>query len=500
MARINKAEYTGSTTTSESPNVKARPEVASTGGRLFFELGQGVADIAGQLEKAHALAEDTRADNTLQAKIYDIQVRAKQDPDTTIERRDKYHKEIDQAIEDSSKGISIPQAKDRFLSFARSKSSIDKLKVDESFRDRFIDQSKADLTIKMNNLGHQYITAGNMAEKTTASLAKTALLKQMADAGYITREEAAATDIDTQKKWNEAHGKYDAETRPQFAIDELNKPDGGFYSSISSEVRAKIKEDAEKHLIRKNAIFDRQQKMAMRSNEYGMLDKWMKGSLSISDIEQAIQDPNNPTVGLNFAKVLATNLKSKKAIDSKNDFQVVSDIQMQMANPENTDPSQLMSRIVQANTEGKITEQKAEQLFNAKLIPTKEGPMSLFQAMAKEKIDEVNARRSPLVQAIRFIKKALGSDAEGHAIVLDNLMNSLENVTNTGIAAKVLEFVKGYRLQKLPEMASYPETGQRLIDDNGNVAIGMPDGSIQDETDEEQEKIAEESGATDEIY
>ncbi|MFA5499492.1 MAG: hypothetical protein WC404_00255 [Candidatus Omnitrophota bacterium] len=302
--------------------------MASVGGKMTQAIGEGVSSAAGMLEKALSLSEQTKAENILSSKIADIESRAAKDNDLSSANRLKYSEEVDMAINNSSSEISIPAEKDLFMSRAQNKAVMSRVKLDTLFNKKLIDRGKAELNTFLESKRQQYITSINMGEKEQAILERDAKLDAMADAGFLTYEEATNYKVKLNKEWNEQHVDYDVSNNPEWALQELQKGEQGFYRGISPDVRAKGASDA-KAKIRKNQIlFQFQDNQDKDKNEAQMLIDSIDGKLSKDQIKnslitggirrpfaekmfkQVLADPNPKTNNETYIKVRAMELNN----------------------------------------------------------------------------------------------------------------------------------------------------------------------------------------------
>lgn len=226
-----------------STAVREIPDLPNTGDMLA-QAGKGIAETGGMVEKALSVAEQTKVQNQAAIKLADIQYRASEDPDFSPENQKKYHEEIDSTIQEASKGISIPQARDAFLSEASKDAYVQKIKVNQDFTRRQIDNGKAELIVYMDQLGKDFINTNSPEERKNIILKRDAKFEEMAQAGYIDRAFIAEQKIATQKNWDELWvnnviiNDTSTETGKSVVLNELLKGDSGAFAELDSAQRA----------------------------------------------------------------------------------------------------------------------------------------------------------------------------------------------------------------------------------------------------------------------
>ena len=229
------------------PEVSARTITSGTNvGDVISGIGDTVQQGAEMLSRAMMLAEHTRATNILSSKIADIQERASSD--TSLSSGPKYHAEIDAAVRESSAGISIPSAKQGFMDAALQDAQVAKIKVNQDFMKRQIDQGKADIVVREDALKDQYINASSAADQANSIVNHDKLLNDAVAAGYISREEAAKAKITRVEAWTTARVEKDMLYSPQGVKDQLEAGAGGIYADISEPQRTKLIEAADRRM------------------------------------------------------------------------------------------------------------------------------------------------------------------------------------------------------------------------------------------------------------
>lgn len=382
MAIIERAQYTGSKISTDSPNVPLDPKVASTQGRMFMQLGEGMSEVAGQLEKAHSLAEQTKAENQRDLELAKIEQQAALDPDTSIEKNKQYHEQMEAVIHQTAQGISIDSAKDSFLSNSQYKVGISKIKVDGAFRKRLVDNAKADANLYLDNTKNTYITSSNMAEKMAAITARDSKLDEMADAGYITKEHASKEKIRLQEVWDTAHVLYDVENNPEQSLEELKKGQKGFYKGAPEDIIAKGIHRAEVKVRQneKKAKYIQQQKQA--DVQHYLMDLQNNGLLRPQDLEESFLTKQ---ISNTFYSSMKKVMDNPDVVTAQTDRQTYYDLTHDLVNGDMSE-EQASVKILEAVSAGKLSQEDAKKIYQMNLIPLGQNRTSIEGAFSQSEL------------------------------------------------------------------------------------------------------------------
>lgn len=482
----------GATISTQAKTAMQDPQVASTTGRMFFNLGAGMEDVSAQLEKAHTLAETTKAENALALKTAEIKQRAANDTDTSPEGRKKYHDELTRAASETAEGISLPYAKDIFSSKAQSQTAIDKFDIDNSYRKRVIDQGKANAAVFLDAQRKSYIETNSMGMKENAILRRNAKIDEMISSGFLSREDGAELKIKSQKQWDKEQILYHAQMNPQQTIDELKKGENGFYKGIDPESRADGLHKSEVQL-RQDQHQSKQAEYIKRQDKVHELTMLSNSNLLTGPIlEEAFitKQISNTTY-----KSLQENLDSPVGPTASTDNKTYYDITTQLAEGK-LKPEEAVEKILDANTKGKLSKVDAKKIYEMHLTPNGNDPQSLAdieaanQSTGFDKMNNgFNARLAAIKDKQGWISSALknfrdyytGVDKEAQiAVAHQKLSDSIQRnkVQNKDIPAEADKVIAQDMLKKHPEWGSLPKEGKKGKDRHGNPVIVYPDGRV----------------------
>lgn len=232
-------------------------------GDVLSTMGEGLESTGQAIEKALSFAEKTKAKNVLSMKVADIENRAELDTDLTPEKQKKYHSEIDSAIQEASQGISIPANRDEFSSGASADGYLSKIKINNSFLKRSIDNGKAENELLLSDLGNKYSRA-SQDERITLSLARDKQLDDAVANHYLSREDAAKKKIALTKSWDDAAMLHDVnmdtstDMEDSFVVQQLRLGSKGYYKDIDPESRDKALGLAQAK-VRRNFLMNKMQ-------------------------------------------------------------------------------------------------------------------------------------------------------------------------------------------------------------------------------------------------
>lgn len=486
MPKIPIIEPTGNRLTTDSPAVKLDPGVAATQGKMYQVLGAGTEEAAQTLQKATSLAERTKAENHLETKLADIESRAAQDPDYSQQTHKKYQDEISAAKSEAASNITIPAERNLFTMSSRS--DIAKIKVNSLFAQKTKDAAKGELETFMSLQKDKYIKTNIMGEKQTAILEKDHKIDESVKAGFISREDAAKLKIKTNEDWNQAHLSYDVNTNPEFALDELKKGEAGFYRGVAPDFRAKEMEKAQKRL-------DYLKKRRQSETADNLMVASITKTLTPQMVEEAKLNGSisDKTFNALSKKITTFNIGPTEKRNGPAYMELVN----KLVNPA-TKPEDARTALLEAQAEGKISEEDFKKLYQMHLIPAGSGFESLKDAMGvgptKMDFDQVVAKDTERKQAIvdrndwfrsvgDFIQSFTGRNQAAAADITNKVYDKVqaENVKPEdmhGVASKILsqEILKAH-----PEIKSAPKTGLVWKDAHGGKIRVFPDGTFTEE-------------------
>ena len=258
MAQVPRIRPTGNQLSVQPAADKVSVEAVSTPGRMLFQLGQGMEDIAGQLAKAQDTAERVKAQNSYEVEVSKIQAEAQNDQDTSAERFIQYQSRIKEAANNSSAKISIPGSRGLFISEAEKSNALASHKIADVFRAKQKDERLAEFAMHEDLLKNSYITATTREVKDAVTLKRDSYLINLVNGLHLSKEDAVKKRIAFEKEWNDAHIRYMSDSNPEYALEQLKASENGLFSSATPEQRQKGIRQAE-IAIKRNATSSKTQ-------------------------------------------------------------------------------------------------------------------------------------------------------------------------------------------------------------------------------------------------
>lgn len=296
MAKIPKIEPTGNQLTPNAPTQLLRTVPGS--GPAMASAGAGFQAFGEKVKAAGLLAETTRAENHLNARLDEIKKQAGSDSDLSDDRRSYYDDQIDTAIGEAANNISINENRSMFELQSEGKAEISRNYVHGAFMKKIVDQGKADLDIYLQNKRDEFIQAPSPAEKELAMNERDAKISEMQAAGFLTAADATTLQDAQNREWGKAQVEYDIATNPGLAIQMLQEK---AYDDVSEEDRADLLNKAKAAANKQLKDSQTKLKADLIKNESELIQQVATGDLqltSITDISAAVaQKKIRPEIG-----------------------------------------------------------------------------------------------------------------------------------------------------------------------------------------------------------
>ena len=279
-----------------TPGVAPRsPDVAGVSGRAIQVLGETLKGVADQFQKARTLEEVTRADTEATIKLNEIQLEAAQDPD--VWNTQKYQDRIGKIRNEASKGISIPEAKNRFqLEFEKDAIAAD-FNIRKTMRTRQIDSMKASMLENIEALGETYNSAATPEEKQLAEFKRNKLIDDNVKLGVIDKVAAFNLKNATEKQWQESAIRNAIASDAPLAKEMILAGD----FALSADETAKWSEVADKKIARNKKVAEEARDQTWLDNGAAIIEN-LEGT-STEDIIQTIASGDmDPTFGNDLIK------------------------------------------------------------------------------------------------------------------------------------------------------------------------------------------------------
>jgi hypothetical protein len=466
-------------------------KAATTGGRLFEEIGQTSSELAQRFEKAQTLAEQTKAQNVAEKGFQDIETRfsmtdiSQLKPEEVANLQKQHLEEIGKVLQESSKHISTETGKNAFLLEQDRNAEISRQKIRSMTLKKSAENWKVEYDTFDKIQEQNYVHATTPAERETAILERKTKIRDKVNAHVITAAEGANEDIISQQRWDKSFLAHQAASQPEKFKQDVA---AGFYKGMPQEDIDKSLKSADSEIKKKEVKYLKEAKTQMKIRADQFQTDLNLGKLDPAAVkEQMLIHEADPAKGITpkLAKALLKGHESSLSLDAKTDSDLYKKLVRDMVDPA-SDPEQVRVDIINANAEGKLSKGDMNELYQLNLIPTKEGQFtSVFKVFGEDiaERDIENARKSLLSKTISMLMPVVPSLA--FHLVKDFITHiGKKGVSDKDIPKIANEFKKQYRLKARPEIASYPETGCKHMDELGNVATVYPDGRVEEESED----------------
>lgn len=381
-----------------------RVEAGGGVSEAIVRLGEAGQKIAETLKKASLLHEKTKAQNELNASFKDIQSRAAQDPDTSADRLRHYNEEINKAIANSSKHITIPFERSVFNEEALGIGNIASVRLQNDFNAKNIAMAKVELDNYEKGTLEGYATSASDMEREKFKLDYEVKLKEKRDAGFLSPADYEKRRTTYQEEWETARAEYDISVDPvttkklieqgHYRIGDLNKPD--MIKKADTAIN-KISVDLEDSLY----------------------DKFIEGTLTIDEVLNAGVPKDEGGVGAKKARTLLKQLSESQTVTLKNIAENNNDAlkYIDLVNKSLVDPVDRFRAkqiIVDSVSDGTIDNKEAKKISEIK---------SVLQDL------KFNVSSDPFTNSIKTIKSWFGAnnpDSRELAVSLRKLINGYE--------------------------------------------------------------------------
>lgn len=489
----------------ESPKVQASPEAYSASGRAISTIGEAISTVNDQLVKAQEFAQKTTAINQAKMSISEIQARAAADPDPN--NIDSYLKEIHDVHKTAGQGITLRNASDAFKLEFQSEANNAHIELAKMKRSKIVDQGVAGIHQGLTQFNSDFINA--TPDKEDIILAQTeSLIHDGYAHGFITAKEAVDikdkhfSQVGLDKANNaltnaqtvaEATAVRDAILNGRF--EEHKNPDG------SVSLKGVTMDEAKKRHLLDNAESKIKQienkgkyseRMERADLVHDLTDQANNGILKGQTLEEAFLQKGISNSTYNS---LSANIVGKVGPTAGTDHQTYYDLTHYLISGE-AEPEEAIRRILDANSAGKLSRDDQKKLFEMHLMPSPNGDISIEDAInqkprdqfdaIKKKYDDrtaaINANRKWFTPAFRSFDEYF-SGPNKTADVVDATKQLVDNVKTKGLKNEEIpaeaDLIVGQKLlQKHPEYAKFPKTGQPMHDRFGNKVTVFPDGRV----------------------
>ena len=272
-------------------------------------------------------------------------------------------------------------------------------------------------------------------------------------------------------------------------LSELEKGKDGRYNYLSEEESASFQKQAKQKIDRDIREEKQKVKNIWSKNDQMLNQKRMTGSLTMQDVEEQIVTGGiSPAMGKSYMK----NLRSPDVIGANTDPETYSNLISYVSDPNISNEKKAIA-LRDANSDGLLSGDDEKDLYNYHLMVNQGKQESLRDVVGEREYKSatdmtVGKFASNIGDYFkRMLPYSKESQAAAAKIFVQSLKKDMPADARPGLTYAA---VKKQRVLDRPEMLSYPEQGQQLMDDEGHTDTAYSDGSM-DSDSQTQETGAE---------
>lgn len=269
--------------TTQAPGNKIN--VPSASGSIISAIGDATTAIADQYQKAALLGETTRAQNNLSLKVGQLQQQAGQDQDLSAGRHQYYTDQLQQAVSDSQKYITLPTAKNQFHTEAQDTINIAGLKINAIRTKKYIDINKGELETFQQNQETNYLNSVTPAEKQQAMLESDRKFQEAYEGGYTTSKQMETAKIKRNQTWDINQAMLDRHADPDQTIKDIELGASGPYKYLLPQQREKLITSTLEFKKKQEVEGDEITAIARNNTEASLLEKHFDHTLTSKEVE-----------------------------------------------------------------------------------------------------------------------------------------------------------------------------------------------------------------------
>ena len=473
---------------------------------MFFEVGKVTEEVGSYLEKAQGTIEHLKDTNLHETSTSKLESDASVDPDGSKENYKKYIDRANSELAESGKNISIPYARDQFMAEAKHRTEMAKLKIGSIFRDKQLKDMDNQVKIAISNGEHKYSTATTSNGLEQPVLEMNVLFDNMVSSGLMSKNEADLNKIEMMKKWDAANVKYNAQNRPQWYLDEVEKGDKGFFKGMPKEQLSQGKEWARTELNKIEAHNKAKARINLASTEHDLFMKAHNGALTNTELDNALANGqlNKPdgAIDMSFYKDMNKMINSPYlTADHKSSGYKDVLRAMEKSDPKKVSLDEIKRKILQHEADGTLSVDDAKDLANITAIPIMAGDKVTGLKSLNEIIAMEDAHKKAWADKVTMIKNAWNMFVGyAGAVVEDSAIGLMQkftkafnkgNITPEQAPQVANDLIKKQRVEDNPKIATLPKGGKKHTDAYGNVATIYPDGELKEEEQSNEEEPEE---------
>jgi len=464
-------------------DVGVDPRMASQGGKNMEAAGSAISQASDLLSKTFTLAQQTRAQNTLERSVAEIEAEAEMDQDYSPEKEKTYLDRLNTATQEASGQISIPAARGIFEEEANTRKFISGKRIQGLFVKKAVDGAKAELATFLEQKKDQFITSNSLGERENAILQRDNKIDSMVSVGMLSREDGAKMKIREDEEWNKSVLTYDIETSPVFAKDELEKGEKGYYAAVPAETRVQMLDIATKRV----EFLD---KKRVNDTEDALFRASVTKTLTAGMLEEAALTGN---ISETFFGKMKKNLSSAIGPTAGTDKATYMNLVSMLLNPK-VSPAKAREALLDEQTAGNLSPADFKKLYQMHLTPAENGRQSLEQMIGAEqagtdfeqaveeervKTEGLEKKRGFLNSAVSFLQNMGGKNVMNSADMVKEFYEEAiaKNAQPEQFNQIARQVMSKQMMKAFPELTSYPKTGRLKVDAYGNKIRVFPDGT-----------------------
>ena len=415
--------------------------------------------------------------------IADIEARAANDTD--YNNSAVYFKDLEKARTASLQGFQNKAVQQKAMVEIDADSRISQIKVSSIFRKKQLAFGVVELDKGLEALEIKRLNAASPAELAKTNQDILELLDVNVKAGII-------SDADREKKIDKMQVtgvQYDIYSDParhekdSVVLKELRKGSNGRYGFLSAEERLDLIAENQRRIFQNNQSFKRDISESQNIRHDSILDKIADGILTFQDIDNELRI--KPEEGGVPKKILVSYQKGLGTAIVKDLKQIVGEKVYRGGRQQPTKKAKkaanylrLIDNFIDDKTDlWKAREYLADAYADGILNPKE----AKFLNTLKDDLKDIEWNRSSkwrkgFIEA--FIGKNRNLPDEELALKVKSLIQTLATTKNPEEA--VVNFNRKNNIEDMPEMITFDEKGEALMDSLGRIKLGLPTGDLRE--------------------
>lgn len=411
-----------------------------------------VQGITQSWSNAHDVMQATEAQANHSTALAELESKAA--ADQNFRNSQEYFTQLDEINKNAVAGIDNKLVAEKISLELKHDADIAKIKIQNNFNKKELDNNKFTTTISLENLMAQRSEAMTQAEKDQYDLKINQLMNAQVSSNALSQEDAYKILIDA-KKANVIAGIFN---NPDMTISEL-KDKNGFYKDLPEYRKAIFIERAKEYKQKQERESTELQKEIVYNNEVNIAMGFAQGQ--VPNIKNLAEMERKGVISSDFANIALKVATSKYTVNSVTNNEEFSKLTREIFN--STEKGQVqksIKNILKGGSDGKLSKEDLETLLTS----------------AKAQGSE---RRGDLSNGV----KTLNDWAEENKKVnRAEMYRTYQQSINSGknVQDAISDSMKINTLKVRPDFMKFPPEGKMQKDKFGNKAMVFPDGRIEE--------------------